>query len=77
MKKKKLKIFLIQEGSMNVKVNKILHLKQVQMRERVRSDETLSIGACFVYKIKNKLNYKPLTNLYLGFKERKSKLVKT
>ena len=65
--------------SMNVKVNKdISNLKQVS-KMRVNgsgSDETLSIGACFAYMIKNKLNYKPLTNLYLGFKESEEQISK-
>ncbi len=79
IKKTKIKNIFYSGGvSMNVKVNKeISSIKNIKslVINGSGSDETLSIGACYAYCIKNNLNYQPLKNLYLGFRENKKNIL--
>ncbi len=80
IKKTKIKNVSYSGGvSMNVKVNKDISYLNSVKNFRVNgsgSDESLSIGACYAYLIKNNLRYIPLKNLYLGFRETENQIIK-
>lgn len=76
-KKYKLDVFSISGGvSMNIKMNMVLSnlsfVKNIYVAP-TGTDESLSIGACYYL---NKINNKPLKNIYLGQEISKKKLTK-
>ncbi len=79
IKKTKIKNISYSGGvSMNVKVNKDISNLKIIKNFRVNgsgSDESLSIGACYAYLIKNNIKCEPLNNLYLGYREPEDQIV--